>query len=809
MKGIKRYLCLALALVMALCVFTGCGDKTNDPNNPNSSNTNDPNNTAAPTGFVYVPEYVTVQGEFTSGFGRSSYSNGYIYTTSYEKIADNTPDGVIPEYEGEYWEFGTVIYKIGMDGSCEKINFTPPAIPDGAEGSASVDNMYVSDNGNITMLERLYTYTVNVPEGVEVEEYSDDYWNYYESKESYSLRTIGSDGSDVSTFPLEGLGEGEEYFYVNSFTMDKDGNIYIASDEALYVLNGEGELLCKITSDSGWIQSVMQLADGRMVCSRYGENGPELTVIDLEAKGFGESIETKMDLYSMTPGGGDYDFYYTSGVNFFGYNLETGESEKILNWINCDVNNENSNSTIVLDDGRIVSMNTEWDSNYENCTNELIVLSKQPASSVPQKTIITLATQYLNWDVRGAIIDFNRNNGEYRIEVRDYSEYNTDDDYTAGQTKLTTEILSGQMPDILDMSGMPFERLASKGLLEDLYTYIDNDPNLSREDLIPSALAAYEDDGKLYQTLSSFYVQAVMGSEKVVGDKPGWTYDEFNAALASMPEGCTAFDQYITRDDMLATCMALDGDSYVDWSTGECSFDSEAFVKMLEFVKSFPSTFDWENYNYNESDSTDARIASGRQMLLSSGVSNFNDFLMYDAMFGGTATYIGYPTENGTGNMLYAAGANYAMSSKCANKDGAWQFLRQFFTEEYQEKNGYGGFPTNKAAFDKRLEEAMTPEYQKDADGNFVLDENGNKIEVSNGGWSWGGVEVEMRAINQAEADRILELINTTTKAYKSDESILEIVKEEVAPFFEGQKSAEDVAKLIQSKATLYVNEQR
>ena len=149
------------------------------------------------------------------------------------------------------------------------------------------------------------------------------------------------------------------------------------------------------------------------------------------------------------------------------------------------------------------------------------------------------------------------------------------------------------------------------------------------------------------------------------------------------------------------------------------------------------------------------------------------------------------------------------MSSKCANKDGAWQFLRQFFTEEYQEKNGYGGFPTNKAAFDKRLEKAMTPEYQKDADGNFVLDENGNKIEISTGGWSWGGVEVEMRAINQAEADRILELINTTTKAYKSDESILEIVKEEVAPFFEGQKSAEDVAKLIQSKATLYVNEQR
>ena len=810
MKGTKRYLCLALALVMALCVFTGCGDKTDDAN---SADPNNPSNTAAPTGFVYVPEYVPVQGQFRNSLYDATYANGYLYSPVYEMLEDRTPEGVTPEYEGEYWVYGYVIYKIGMDGSTEKLNYAPIELPEGAQGSSNISGLQIAEDGSMTALERLYSYSVNIPEGVEVEEYSEEYWNYYESREDYYLRFLNADGTEISTIPLDSLNDSEDeynYFYVNSFTRDTEGNIYICSDQKLYVLDGEGNLQFSIESENGWIQSVMQLADGRVVCSNYGENGPELSVVDFNAKSFGEKLEVSgsLDLYSMIQGGGDYDFYYTNGVNFFGYNLETGESEKILNWINCDVDTNNSNGTLVLDDGRIVTINSEWDDNYEYCNNELIILSKQPAASVPQKTVLTLATQYLNWNSRSAIIEFNRNSDQYRIEVLDYSEYNTEEDYSAGLTKLTAEIISGQVPDILDMNGMPADRFASKGLLEDLYPYLDSDSELSREAILPNVLAAVENDGKLYQTVSSFYVHCVVGAKSVVGDTPGWTYDELNAALKTMPEGCTVFDQYTTRDDMLSYCMALDGDSYVDWSTGECRFDSEAFIKMLEFIKSFPSTFDWENYNWTEEDNTDARIASGRQMLLTNSVSDFNDFMMYDAMFGGEATFIGFPTESGTGNMLYFSDSGYAMSSKCANKDAAWQFLRQFFTEEYQSKRSWA-FPSNKAAFDKKLTEAMTPEYEKDAEGNFILDENGEKIEVIQGSWGWGSITVEMRAINQQEADRILELINTTTKSYKSDESILEIVREEAAAFFEGQKSAEDVAKLIQSKATLYVNEQR
>ena len=41
------------------------------------------------------------------------------------------------------------------------------------------------------------------------------------------------------------------------------------------------------------------------------------------------------------------------------------------------------------------------------------------------------------------------------------------------------------------------------------------------------------------------------------------------------------------------------------------------------------------------------------------------------------------------------------------------------------------------------------------------------------------------------------------------DDSMKAIITEGAAPFFAGQRSAEEAAKLIQSKAVLYVNEQR
>ena len=54
-----------------------------------------------------------------------------------------------------------------------------------------------------------------------------------------------------------------------------------------------------------------------------------------------------------------------------------------------------------------------------------------------------------------------------------------------------------------------------------------------------------------------------------------------------------------------------------------------------------------------------------------------------------------------------------------------------------------------------------------------------------------------------------MELVNTTTKVQNYDEELMQMITNESEAFFTGQKSAEDVGRLLQSKMTIYINEQR
>ena len=49
---------------------------------------------------------------------------------------------------------------------------------------------------------------------------------------------------------------------------------------------------------------------------------------------------------------------------------------------------------------------------------------------------------YVDYSTQKAVIDFNRSNDKYRVDLIDYSEYNTEDDYNAGLTKFNTEIFA-------------------------------------------------------------------------------------------------------------------------------------------------------------------------------------------------------------------------------------------------------------------------------------------------------------------------------------------------------------------------------
>ena len=817
----KKNRLISHILAGALCVsllagLAGCGDKK-AADDPAATPAPGGQAAAAETEFVYTPTYVDVQGEFDNGFDNLVYRDGRFLASVYAKVGERElKEGEVLQWEGQNWIYGEKLYWLDLDGRIEEVTgFQPVPVPEGQDDAgAYMQRMMLTPDGDILTVESTFRSWYDGPEDEDAELYSDEWFargydQYLHTEQHTYLRTLSPDGTEKHIADLTGLaGEDVEYFYLNDIETDEAGRVYCCAEQSIYVLDSEGQLLHEIGGDT-WFETLLPMGDGSIAVSFWGDNGPELAPIDPETGKLGEGIKMPGNVYNMAQNlAGGYDICYTDGSNLMGYTLADGTQEKILNWINCDV--ENARNTVILPDGRIMTMEYEYNDDYTKCDMRMVFLDKVPASSVPQKTKLVFATQALDYMTRSAIVEFNRKNDEYRIELRDYSEYNTEEDYSAGLTKLTTEIMAGTVPDILDLNGIPVQKLASRGLLADLYPLLDADEELGRDAIFPSILQALEQDGHLYRTTSGFRVSTLVGARSVVGPGPGWTLAQFKAALAGMPEGCTPLSEYTTRDLILNQMLRMSMDELIDWDSGKCSFDSPVFRDILELAAQFPEEYEWEEDRvWTEEDDEPNRIAAGRQMLLQAELDDFNTVQMYNAMFGGEASFIGYPVSEGVGNALVPNEGGYAISASCAHPEVAWQFVRKTFTKDFQTQRGWG-FPSNRAAFDQRLKEAMTPEYEKDANGNYRLDENGEKIELSRGGWGWGSMQVEFYALTQAEADQIMALIDGTTRVLdEGDEEIMNIILQDTQPYFAGQKSLDDVVRQLQSKMNIYINEQR
>lgn len=140
------------------------------------------------------------------------------------------------------------------------------------------------------------------------------------------------------------------------------------------------------------------------------------------------------------------------------------------------------------------------------------------------------------------------------------------------------------------------------------------------------------------------------------------------------------------------------------------------------------------------------------------------------------------------------------ISARSKHQDGAWQFVRQFLTEEYQSGDQLYDMPVLKSAFLEKAKQATERSYWTDEDGNKQYYDDT---------WNINGEEVILEPFTQEEVDAICEFIYTVNRTAYYNEDIRNIIVEEAEAFFSGQKSAQDVADVIQSRAQVFVNENR
>ena len=623
-----------------------------------------------------------------------------------------------------------------------------------------------------------------------------EYASYEEgdTQDRVYLISFGADGSELWKIHLnENVSEGE-YFYVASLFCDDNNQVIVDSSRGIEVYDGQGNPVKLIEKTSADEARMVRIRDGKFAIISSNGSSAAIQSLDIQSGVFGEKTTLPFNYYRyMIMNGTQYDVYLSDDYGIYGYNIGDPELTKVMDYISSDFSSNYLYQACFLDENTFVAYY------YHDEGVQLSKFVKVPAEEVVDKKELTLGCYYLNQDVKQKLIEFNKTSDQYKIFVKDYSTYDTMDDYTQGLTRLNADIVSGDVPDIMLLSSqMPVESYIAKGVFANLNEFLEKDSQLKREDLLENVLKALSTGDDLYRIAPTFSVTSFAAKTADVGEEAGWTMDEAMALLASKPEGTQLLSE-ITSSNFMYYTMWICGQKYVDWDKGECYFDSDGFKKILEYANSLPREIDYSTVIDDETywAEMETQYRNGKTILSMQYLSGFRDYAYAkQGTFGEDITYIGFPVEEGMGGCLNI-NQTMAISALGKNQDAAWEFVKSFFTEEYQDNLGYD-FPVRVSSM-KKLEE-------KSWEKPYSIDEEGNKHEYDDYFYV-GGVEVPVVPLTKEESAKVLNYITSLDTLCTYNEALNNIITEETESYFSGQKSVDEVVKIIQSRAKIYVSE--
>lgn len=830
---------LAAGLVFAMTAgLTACGGGTggNGGNGGNSGNSGNRGNSTANAQLakenVYrveefdFPELVDPENGYVNVYN-TICRDGRIYLvaeyTDWSKSDESQYSIVTMNEDGSDVQVITLDTSKGDEGSGDGSEgegsgngASAPAVTEGAEGDMADPAEEVSDTWEYTGYGTFKITSDGKIFGIKNYNFED----YSNQEQPISERHVyvcswNEDGSKLWETELEGFQsneDGAEWLYVSSLFAGKDGsatllvggdNVYrmdVSSDGEVSERKPMSEEIAQVLNNR---QNLIEQEDGTLLITYSDENDwtkSYIVTYDFETDTMGEPADMPATFgwngYGNLSAGMDSDLIFTMSDGIYTFNKGDAEVTKKMDFVNSDVNISNFYGLVELDKDRFIGIFNE---NYGEEIKGAVFTYRDPAD-IPDKAVIVFAGNYVGSDMRQRVVEFNRSNDNFRVVLKEYDSYNSYDDYTAGITRLNNDIVTGGMPDILITDGLPVENYIAKGLLADIGKLIEEDPELSQVEFMQNVFDAYSVDGTLYYVVPNFNVVTMIAKTSLVGDRTGWTLEEMQQIVAGMGEEAQAIGE-VTRDGFMSMAMQFCGNDFIDVKTGKCSFNTENFINMMEYAKTLPEEIDWDSM-YGNGDywtTQETQYRDNRTLLMNLYIGNIRNLnYQLNGNFGEPVTFIGFPTESGKGSYV-SANQSFVLSAKSANLDGAWEFIRYYLTEDYQKEMDWG-LSVNRQVFMEQAQEATKkPTYK---------DENGNEVEYEDSYWI-NDEEIPLPPLSQEQVDQIVNFVSSVDRAYYYNDNVLNIINEEMGAFYSGQKSAQDVANVIQSRAQIYVDENR
>lgn len=563
---------------------------------------------------------------------------------------------------------------------------------------------------------------------------------------------------------------------------DEEGRFYIGTDE-YGIFDSTGEFLKMLEvpgGDGSRVRHTCRLPDGRPVFETLDNETRETTLFCMDGSEQKVLYRGTCDYAGTRYMNAKGEIFYYGWGGLLRWDASTGKCECIykdssLGPLSCQAILEIGQDTILMvfyDNAETFVLRLQRDADLKEETVTIYQLFEN-------NTLVQYADEYCRKHP-GVKIDF--------VTVKEES-----DDYDMARTRLMARLTAGEKPDLFFVDSGDLEILQDKGALADLQELLPGD---LREQIFPGVLKSGMVGDKLCGIADQVYVSTVAVSEDVWPEET-WSFRDVMALV----EGENAVGDFTgvfggeTREMLLYDLVLRDvaaGHSFlVDREAKECRFDSEEFIKILEFCKKYGLVSE------RRDEMTSGEIIEeihNRKILAYRVEGDLQRFSKAMAELGDGFHCVGFPTEGGYGGYVNHYGGYIAMNADAENQKAAIDFIQYLLSERVQRSMGIRTVRRDVLTDNVRDGDTSSEDYWIYQVPVF----QSNDREV---------IPLDGKPDGSSFLPEYLEILEKAEYMSSMIDDLGMMVIEEAGRFFSGDMPAEEVARAIQSRVWIYLNE--
>lgn len=395
--------------------------------------------------------------------------------------------------------------------------------------------------------------------------------------------------------------------------------------------------------------------------------------------------------------------------------------------------------------------------------------------STPEETL-TVISLGENATIRQAITEFQKKNSNVKIDYRVTNSEVSGIAVTDQIKTINTELLAGKGADLYILDGMPTDSYIEKGALADISDLIK--PLKEKGELLSNVIDCYQEKEAIYLAPIRFYLPFAFGERNaVVNTSTIKSLAEYTGKQAKTPlfgENVKSYSQIVKKLYMLYSGGFIGEDK---------KLDREGLLQFLESL----NTICTQSKAVDDADAVKTDQENDpivEAMIYYEGASELG-FAYVATETDIYAPFSAIDSKKGSYSCINSSflpvgliGVNNASSQK----ELAYEFIREIYSEEVQSADVGQGMPVNVKALE-----------------GFGMKANDYYISGPN----------NFEAVQPAKEKRqeLIALAKTLKNPIEQDTVLLDMILDDILPYLKGQADAASTADKIMNKASTYYAE--